>query len=51
MCRHNKWVEKHVLFDMKHQTVDFSDNQFLQCVSLPYKDVSLDGCTSLHSQT
>jgi hypothetical protein len=36
---------------MKHQTVDFNDNQFLQSASLPYKDASLDGYTSLHFQT
>ena len=36
---------------MKHQTVDFDENQSLQNVSLPYKASSLDGYTSLHSQT
>jgi hypothetical protein len=44
-------VKTHFLFYMKHQTVDFKDNQFLQSVSLPYKGASLDGCTSLHFQT
>jgi len=36
---------------MQHRTVDISENQSLQNVCLPYKDASLDGYTSLHSQT
>jgi len=36
---------------IQHETSDFSENQSLQNVPLPYIDASLDGYTSLHSQT